>query len=350
MGQKVNPTGFRLGIIYDWKSRWFATKEYGDFLQKDIQIRKFIAGKLKRAGVSKVEIERSRERVKVDIFTARPGIVIGKRGAEVDILRSELEKITGDKVQINIQEIKQAELDANLVAQSIAEQLEARVSFRRAMKRAVTSALKSGAKGVRVNCAGRLGGSEMARTEWYREGRVPLHTLRADIEYGFAVASTIFGVIGVKVWIYKGDILKQPKLIIEIPEIDLEDEAIKEAAPIRQIPLVETKIEPKAEAKVVAEEEVKTETKVVAKEEVKVEEEEKAKVAAKVKVEVEEEVKPKAKVKVKAETPKTQEPAKIEKPAAKAKKVEATDAKAEAKPAVKKPKATKKETTGEAKE
>lgn len=308
MGQKVNPNGFRLGIIYDWKSRWFATKEYGNFLEKDIKIRKFITGKLKRAGISKIEIERARDRVKVDIFTARPGIVIGKRGAEVDILRGELEKITGDKVQINIQEIKQPELDANLVAQSIAEQLEARVSFRRAMKRAVTFALKSGAKGVRVNCAGRLGGSEMARTEWYREGRVPLHTLRADIQYGFAVASTIFGVIGVKVWIYKGDILKQPKPTIEIPEIEAEDVIVEEK--ISATPPVS--IEVKEEAR--APEAIK---------EAEVEREEEAlkpkKAAAKATEKAE---KPKAKVSAKPAEKAEKPTAKMEKPEKLAKKAE----------------------------
>lgn len=207
MGQKVNPIGFRIGIIEDWRSRWFAGKDYAQFLAEDIKIRNHISKKLVRAGISKVEIERTGDRVKVDIHTARPGIVIGKGGSEVDILRSDVEKISKKQAQINIQEVKKPEIDANLVSQSIAEQLEARVSFRRAMKKAVTSALRSGAKGVRVSCAGRLGGAEMARREWYREGRVPLHTLRANVDYGFSEAYTTFGRIGVKVWIYKGDIL-----------------------------------------------------------------------------------------------------------------------------------------------
>jgi len=229
VGQKVNPNGFRLGIIYDWKSRWFATKKYGDLLENDVKIRKHVVSKTKRAGISKIEIERSGNNVKVDIHTARPGIVIGKRGVEVGALRSELEKITGNKVQINIQEVKTPEIDANLVAQNVASQLEARVSFRRAMKRAVRSAMKSGAKGVRINCAGRLGGSEMSRREWYREGRVPLHTLRAEIDYGFAVANSIFGSIGVKVWIYKGDVIEK-EVVKEERE---ENEGVKEIKKIK---------------------------------------------------------------------------------------------------------------------
>jgi len=205
MGQKVNPLGLRLGIIKTWRSRWFATKEYPQLIKEDLTVRQYIQKKLARASVSRIEIERASNRLQVDIYTARPGIVIGRKGTEVDNLRSDLEKMTGKQVQINIQEIRQPEQDANLVAQSVAEQLEARVSFRRAMKKAVASALRGGAKGVKISCAGRLGGAEMARTEWYREGRVPLHTLRADIDYGFAEALTTFGRIGVKVWIYKGD-------------------------------------------------------------------------------------------------------------------------------------------------
>ena len=207
MGQKVNPIGLRIGIIENWRSRWYANKDYAQFLQQDIKIRKHIETKLVRAGISRVEIERTGDRVKVDIHTARPGIVIGKGGSEVDILRSEVEKITGLQTQINIQEVRKPEVDAVLVSQNIAEQLVARVSFRRAMKKAVTAALRSGAQGVRVSCAGRLGGAEMARNEWYREGRVPLHTLRANVDYGLAEAYTTFGRIGVKVWIYKGEIL-----------------------------------------------------------------------------------------------------------------------------------------------
>ncbi len=207
MGQKVNPIGLRIGIIENWRSRWYADKDYAKFLMEDIRIRKHISTKLTRAGISKIEIERTGDRVKLDIHTARPGIVIGKGGSEVDALRSDVEKITQKQTQINIQEVKKPEIDACLVSQNIAEQLRARVSFRRAMKKAVTAALRSGAKGVRVACAGRLGGAEMARTEWYREGRVPLHTLRANVDYGFTEALTTFGRIGVKVWIYKGEIL-----------------------------------------------------------------------------------------------------------------------------------------------
>jgi len=207
MGQKVHPRGLRIGITENWRSRWFAGKGFDKLVREDLEIRKFLEQKLMRAAISKIEIERAGDRVKVDIHTARPGIVIGKRGAEVEVLRADLEKATGKHVQINIEEVKKPELDATLVAQSIAEQLEARVGFRRAMKKAVTQAMKSGAQGIKVQCAGRLGGAEMARTEWYREGRVPLHTLRADIDYGFAEALTTFGRIGVKVWIYRGDVL-----------------------------------------------------------------------------------------------------------------------------------------------
>ncbi len=207
MGQKVSPLGLRIGITQNWRSRWFARKDYAKFLEEDMKVRRHIIGKLSRAGISRIEIERAGDRLKVDIHTARPGIVIGKKGAEVDYLRGDLEKISGRQVQINILEVRRAETDATLVAQNVAEQLQARVSFRRAMKRAVSSALKGGAKGIRIACAGRLGGSEMSRREWYREGRVPLHTLRADIDYGVHEAKTTFGQIGVKVWIYKGDIL-----------------------------------------------------------------------------------------------------------------------------------------------
>jgi small subunit ribosomal protein S3 len=208
MGQKVNPYGFRLGITTDWKSRWFGGKEYRDYLIEDVRIRKYLRGELERAALSRIEIERTRDRLRVDLHTARPGIVIGKRGAEADRLRAGLTKITGNpKIQLNIQEVKQPELDSNLIAQGVADQLAGRVAFRRAMKRAVQTAMKAGAQGIRVQCSGRLGGAEMARTEWYREGRVPLHTLRADVDYGFAEARTTAGRIGVKVWIYKGEIL-----------------------------------------------------------------------------------------------------------------------------------------------
>ena len=212
MGQKVNPHGYRLGITTDHRSRWFAdsTKKgerYRDYVDEDVKIRKMMSQGLERAGVSKVEIERTRERVRVDLHTARPGIVIGRRGAEADKLRANLEKLTGKQVQLNILEVKNAEVDAQLVAQGIAEQLASRVSFRRAMRKGIQSALRAGAKGIRVQCSGRLGGAEMSRSEFYREGRVPLHTLRADIDYGLYEAKTTFGRIGVKVWIYKGDIV-----------------------------------------------------------------------------------------------------------------------------------------------
>ncbi len=208
MGQKVNPYGFRLGVTTDWKSRWFNDRAYQDYLIEDWQIRHYLMSQLERAAVSRIEIERTRDRLRIDVHTARPGIVIGRRGAEADRLRTRLAEITKNpKVQLNIQEIKQPELDAALMAQGIADQLAGRVSFRRAMKRTVQTVQKAGALGIRVQCAGRLGGSEMSRREFYREGRVPLHTLRADIDYGFREAKTTYGRIGVKVWIYKGDIL-----------------------------------------------------------------------------------------------------------------------------------------------
>jgi small subunit ribosomal protein S3 len=208
MGQKVNPYGFRLGVTTDWKSRWFNDREYQDYVIEDWKIRDYLMRELERAAVSRIEIERTRDRLRIDVHTARPGIVIGRRGAEADRLRARLAEITKNpKVQLNIQEIKQPELDAALIAQGIADQLQGRVSFRRAMKRAVQTVQKAGAQGIRVQCAGRLGGSEMSRREFYREGRVPLHTLRADIDYGMREARTTFGRIGVKVWIYKGDIL-----------------------------------------------------------------------------------------------------------------------------------------------
>ncbi len=210
MGQKINPYGFRLGITTDYRSRWFADssktgQRYRDYVAEDVAIRKLMSKGMERAGISKVEIERTRERVRVDIHTARPGIVIGRRGAEADRIRGDLEKLTGKQVQLNILEVKNAETDAQLVAQGVAEQLSSRVSFRRAMRKSMQSATKGGAKGIRVQVSGRLGGAEMSRTEFYREGRVPLHTLRADIDYGFYEARTTFGRIGVKVWIYKGD-------------------------------------------------------------------------------------------------------------------------------------------------
>ena len=208
MGQKINPYGFRLGVTTDWKSRWFSERDYKEYLTEDWKIRRALMGRLESAAVSRIEIERTRDKVRVDIHTARPGIVIGRRGAQADELRALLTKITGNpRVQLNIVEIKSPELDAALIAQGVADQLVNRIAFRRAMKRAVQNAQKAGALGIRVQCSGRLGGAEMSRTEWYREGRVPLHTLRADIDYGQAEARTTFGRIGVKVWIYKGDIL-----------------------------------------------------------------------------------------------------------------------------------------------
>ncbi|GGJ98672.1 hypothetical protein GCM10010123_30790 [Pilimelia anulata] len=207
MGQKVHPHGFRLGISTDWKSRWYASdKLYKDYIGEDVKIRKMMSKGLERAGISKVDIERTRDRVRVDIHTARPGIVIGRKGAEADRIRGELEKLTGKQVQLNILEVKNPESDAQLVAQAVAEQLSSRVSFRRAMRKSMQSAMKNPlCRGIRVQVSGRLGGAEMSRTEFYREGRVPLHTLRANIEYGFFEARTTFGRIGVKVWIYKGD-------------------------------------------------------------------------------------------------------------------------------------------------
>jgi small subunit ribosomal protein S3 len=207
MGQKVNPHGFRLGISTDFKSRWFADKQYAEYVKEDVAIRRLMTKGMERAGIAKVEIERTRDRVRVDIHTARPGIVIGRRGAEADRIRGELEKLTGKQVQLNILEVKNPESDAQLVAQGVAEQLSNRVSFRRAMRKSMQSALKSpGVKGIRVQCSGRLGGAEMSRSEFYREGRVPLHTLRANIDYGFYEAKTTFGRIGVKVWLYKGEV------------------------------------------------------------------------------------------------------------------------------------------------
>jgi small subunit ribosomal protein S3 len=217
VGQKVNPHGFRLGITTEFKSRWYADKLYRDYVKEDVAIRRMMTRGMERAGISRVEIERTRDRVRVDIHTARPGIVIGRRGAEADRIRADLEKLTSKQVQLNILEVKNPEIDAQLVAQGVAEQLTQRVSFRRAMRKAMQSALKSGAKGIRVQVSGRLGGAEMSRTEFYREGRVPLHTLRADIDYGFYEARTTFGRIGVKVWIFKGDVLPGARGEHELP-------------------------------------------------------------------------------------------------------------------------------------
>ena len=211
MGQKVNPHGLRVGVIKDWDSKWYADGDFADYLVEDYNIRTFLKKKLYAAGVSKIEIERASDRVKVIIYTAKPGVVIGKKGAEVDALRKKLNQIANGTVSVEVVEVKRPELDANLIAQSIAEQLENRVAFRRAMRKAVQSARKSGAKGIRIQCAGRLGGAEMSRREWYREGRVPLHTLRAKIDYGFATAATTMGSIGIQVWVYHGEVLPGQK-------------------------------------------------------------------------------------------------------------------------------------------
>ena len=215
MGQKVNPIGLRLGIIKTWESQWFGGKNYADYIFEDYKLRKFIKQKLYHAGVSRIEIERSAKRIRLRIYTARPGIVIGKKGAEIAQLKKEVEQLTVSEVLIDIQEVRKPEIDAQLVAENVANQLERRVAFRRAMKRAVQSSLRFGALGIKVICAGRLGGAEIARTEWYREGRVPLHTLRADIDYGTAEARTTYGVVGVKVMIFKGEVLRKDPPIAE---------------------------------------------------------------------------------------------------------------------------------------
>ena len=208
MGQKVNPIGLRLGINRTWDSRWYADSEYADLLHEDIRLRNYLKKRLAQAGVSKVVIERPAKKARITIHTARPGVVIGKKGADIERLRKELSKMTSSDVHLNIVEIRKPEIDAQLVAENIAQQLERRIGFRRAMKRAVQSAMRLGAQGIRINCGGRLGGAEIARTEWYREGRVPLHTLRADIDYGLTTAHTTYGTCGVKVWVFKGEIME----------------------------------------------------------------------------------------------------------------------------------------------
>lgn len=207
MGQKVHPIGLRVGIIEDWRSKWYQDRSYAKWLHEDLTIRKYIKKKLRSTGISKVEIERAANKVKVSVHTAKPGIIIGKKGAGVDSLRNELQRLTESNVLLNIVEVRKAELDAQLVAENVAQQLERRVSFRRAMKKAVSTTMRFGAKGIRINAAGRLGGADMSRREWYLEGRVPLHTLRANIDYGFAEAKTTYGIIGIKVWIFKGEVL-----------------------------------------------------------------------------------------------------------------------------------------------
>ena len=222
MGQKVKPIGLRLGINRTWDSRWFAEKNYSDLLHKDLKVRKYLMEKLKTAAVSKVVIERPAGRARVSIYSGRPGLIIGKKGQDIEKLKDELSKTLGMEVSLNIMEIRKPEIDAKLVAENIAQQLERRVAFRRAMKRSVQSAMRLGAAGVRINCAGRLGGAEIARTEWYREGRVPLHTLSSDVDYGEAVANTTYGICGIKVWIFKGEIMEhdplaQEKRLNEVP-------------------------------------------------------------------------------------------------------------------------------------
>ncbi len=212
MGQKVNPIGLRLGIVKTWESRWYAGKNYASYILEDHNLRKFIKERLYHAGISRIEIERSAKRIRLRIFTARPGIVIGKKGAEIELLKRDLEKMVSHEILIDIQEVRKPEIDAQLVAENVALQIVRRVAFRRAMKRAVSSAMRFGAQGIKIISSGRLGGAEMARTEWYREGRVPLHTLRADIDYGITQAKTTYGVVGIKVFIFKGEILKKDQL------------------------------------------------------------------------------------------------------------------------------------------
>jgi small subunit ribosomal protein S3 len=214
LGQKVNPIGLRLGIVKTWESRWYADKNYSNYILEDYNIRKYIKEKLYHAGVSRIEIERSSKLIRLRIHTARPGIVIGKKGAEISQLKKEIEKLVSNEVLIDIQEVRKPETDAQLVAENVALQIERRVAFRRAMKRGVTAAMRFGAMGIKIICSGRLGGAEMARTEWYREGRVPLHTLRADIDYGFVEARTTYGIVGVKVFIFKGEVLKKDQVAI----------------------------------------------------------------------------------------------------------------------------------------
>jgi small subunit ribosomal protein S3 len=215
LGQKVNPIGLRLGIIKTWESRWYADKNYADYILEDFRIRQFVKDKLYHAGVSRIEIERSAKRIRLRIYTSRPGIVIGKKGSEISVLKNQIEKMVDHEVLIDIQEVRKPEIDAQLVAENVALQIERRVAFRRAMKRAVSSAMRFGSQGIKIACGGRLGGAEMARREWYREGRVPLHTLRADIDYGLAEAKTTYGVIGIKVFIFKGEVLKQEGVEVE---------------------------------------------------------------------------------------------------------------------------------------
>jgi small subunit ribosomal protein S3 len=230
MGQKVNPIGLRLGINRTWDSRWYADDDYAKMLHEDLKLREFLRGKLMQAGVSRVVIERPAKKARVTIHTARPGVVIGKKGADIEVLRKTLSKMTGSEVHLNIVEIRKPELDAQLVAENIAQQLERRVAFRRAMKRAVQSAMRLGAQGIRINCSGRLGGAEIARMEWYREGRVPLHTLRADVDYGVATAKTTYGTCGVKVWVFKGEIMAHDPMAQDKRALEAQPTTSREAA------------------------------------------------------------------------------------------------------------------------
>lgn len=210
MGQKSNPTGLRIGVIKTWSSKWYSEGDYASFLKEDLRIKKFIKNEYYATGINRIEVERAANKVKINIFTSKPGVIIGKKGKDVEVLKTKLRKLSGSEVFLTIQELRKSDMDAQLVAENIARDLEHRISFRRAMKKRVQTALKLGAQGIRVNCSGRLGGAEMSRMEWYREGRVPLHTLRADIDYGFAEAKTAYGIIGIKVWIFKGEILGDP--------------------------------------------------------------------------------------------------------------------------------------------
>jgi small subunit ribosomal protein S3 len=225
MGQKVNPIGLRLGINRTWDSRWYANeKDYAGLLHEDIKIREFLQKKLSQAGISKIVIERPAKKARVTIHSARPGIIIGKKGADIDKLRQEISQMTASEVHLNIVEIRKPEIDAKLIAENIAQQLERRVAFRRAMKRSVQSAMRLGALGIRINCGGRLGGAEIARTEWYREGRVPLHTLRADIDYGEAEAMTAYGICGIKVWVFKGEIMEHDPMASERKALEVQQQ------------------------------------------------------------------------------------------------------------------------------
>ncbi len=230
MGQKVNPIGLRLGINRTWDSRWYADNDYAKLLHEDLKLRDFLRAKLVQAGVSRVVIERPAKKARVTIHTARPGVVIGKKGADIEVLRKALSKMTGNEVHLNIVEIRKPELDAQLVAENIAQQLERRVAFRRAMKRSVQSAMRLGAQGIRINCSGRLGGAEIARMEWYREGRVPLHTLRADVDYGVATAKTTYGTCGVKVWVFKGEIMAHDPMAQDKRALEAQPTTTREGA------------------------------------------------------------------------------------------------------------------------